>query len=65
MTMRLSIKSFAGIALTLVAVGIDRDASIFAASVLAIPLRMLTWSSACSSVCGAETTGAWAGIGVG
>ena len=40
MTIRLSIKSLAGIALTLVAVGILREASMFAARVFDIPLRM-------------------------
>ena len=41
MTIRLSIRSLAGIALTLVAVGMLREASMFAARVFDIPLRML------------------------
>src|ERR1700712_1203934 len=45
MTMRLSIISFAGIVRTLVAVGIDSDASMFVARLFAMPRSGDTWSS--------------------
>src|SRR5579875_424961 len=45
MTIRLSIISFAGMVRTLVAVGIDSDASMFTARVFAMPRSGVTWSS--------------------
>jgi hypothetical protein len=51
---------------TLVAVGIEIDASMLAARVFGMPLRMVTWSVASSSTMPIdEVTGACAGIGVG
>src|ERR1700710_1584872 len=45
MTIRLSIISFAGMVRTLVAVGIDSEASMFVASDFAMPRNGVTWSS--------------------
>jgi hypothetical protein len=61
--MRLSIISFAGIVRTLVAVGTERLASMFAASAFGIPLSAVTVLSSVASE-GREVPGAWAGIGV-
>src|SRR5206468_8048248 len=61
MTIRLSIISFAGIVRTLVAVGIDSDASMLVASVFAMPRSGVTWSSFAVPACAAGV-GASAGI---
>ena len=61
MTIRLSIISFAGMVRTLVAVGIDSEASMFVASAFAMPRSGVTWSS--FAVAGrAAARGASAGI---
>src|ERR687886_616244 len=61
MTMRLSIISFAGMVRTLVAVGIVSDASMFVASVFAMPRSGVTTSSDGLPV-GEAGVGASAGI---
>src|SRR5919107_2011778 len=62
MTTRLSIRSLAGTALTLVAVGTSRLVTMFVAMALAGPRRTDTTSS--SGAVGALTFfGSWAGIG--
>ena len=63
MTIRLSIKSFAGMVRTLVAVGTLRDASIFVTSDFCMPLRTVTVSSPSSTTSMEPVTGACAGIG--
>src|SRR3954452_20721005 len=71
MTIRLSIMSFAGMVRTLVAVGTLRLASMLVASVLVMPLRVVTVASGSASVSGRSCTavvpvaGAWAGMGCG
>ena len=62
MTIRLSIRSFAGIARTLVAVGTVSDASMFDASALAMPLSGATTASSVASD-GVAIPGASAGMG--
>lgn len=69
-TIRLSIRSFAGMVLTDVAVGTSIEASILVASDLDIPLRIVTWSCSCSAESASIVfirlvIGAWAGIGCG
>ena len=69
-TRRLSIKSLAGSARTLVAVGIWIDRSMLVARVLAIPFSAVTWSLASSSEASGtiaidSVIGACAGIGAG
>ncbi len=53
MTIRLSIRTLAGICLTLVAVGTEIDASMFEARVLLMPFRMFTWG--CSLISSSVT----------
>ena len=68
MTMRLSISNLAGIARTLVAVGMLNEESMLAAKVLAMPFSTVTWSSALSfspTTSMVPVTGACAGIGCG
>ena len=60
-TIRLSIMSFAGIVRTLVAVGMESDASMFVASDLAMPRSGVTRSSVGAPVC-AASVGASAGM---
>src|SRR4051794_41943384 len=62
MTMRLSIISFAGIVRTLVAVGIESDASMFVARDFAIP-RSGTTVSSVGAIARRPCTGASAGMG--
>src|ERR1700712_982832 len=63
MTIRLSIISFAGIVRTLVAVGMDSDASMLVARAFAIPRSGVTTSSLAAPDC-TRWAGASAGIGL-
>ena len=65
--MRLSIINFAGIALTLVAVGTVSEASILATTRAETPLSASTLAAEGAATCGADflTTSAGVGIGVG